>query len=729
MPDHRPSDDSPAPPSADRRIVHPAQPVIGGGECAELIRRFPWQHTPVGAIDEWTPMLCSTVTNIVNSPIPKVLMWGHDAHLIYNDAYAVIAGPRHPSTLGARMRDAWPEIWDWSRSVLEAGFRGEQVSHHDRPMIVTRTGEPEQVVFDLYYTPVYEIDGQVGGVMCTVIENTQRVRAERELARQIAQREHAEDQLRQWNETLEARVIAEIDERRKAEARLVQAQKMEAVGKLTGGIAHDFNNLLQVVAGNLQLLAKEIVGNERAERRAANAMAGVARGAKLASQLLAFGRRQALEPKVINVTRLVRGMDDMLRRAIGNGIEVETICADGLWNTFIDPVQVESALLNLAINARDAMQGSGKLTIAVGNVHLDDAYATAHDDVTAGQYVQLAVTDTGCGMPPDVITRAFDPFFTTKPEGQGSGLGLSMVYGFVKQSGGHVKIQSEPGDGTTISLYLPRALQAEDQTSVRDADPVHGGTETILVVEDDEEVRAIVADMLADLGYRVLEAHDATEALRVVESGEPIDLLFTDVVMPGPLKPPELARKARERIPGLPVLFTSGYSENSIVHGGRLDPGVELLTKPYPREALARKVRRVLGAWTTPREPLEPAGAPRGASVLVVETDELIRLSTADLLADAGHPVRAAANVRDALAMLRDAPADVLLTTIDLPGASGLELARLARDLLPGIAVVFAASDIDVARADPGAVLLAKPYGADELLGAVGAAAAERRPA
>ena len=421
--------------------------------------------------------------------------------------------------------------------------------------------------------------------------------------RELRQRAHAEAELRALNETLEVRIAEAVAERRQAELALQQAQKMESIGKLTGGVAHDFNNLLQVVSGNLQLLAKDVAGNARAERRVTNALAGASRGAKLASQLLAFGRRQPLEPRAVNVGRLVAGMDDMLRRSLGDGVEVETVVAGGLWTAFADPAQLENALLNLAINARDAMDGQGRLTLEAGNAFLDDAYVQAHADVSPGQYVLVAVTDTGSGMTPEVLAQVFEPFFSTKPEGKGTGLGLSMVYGFVKQSGGHAKIYSEPGQGTTVKLYLPRTRLAEEVVSSAEAAPLVGGSETILVAEDDEEVRATVVETLGELGYRVLKAKDAESALAVIESGAAVDLLFTDVVMPGPLKSSEMARRAQARRPGLAVLFTSGYTQNAIVHGGRLDPGVELLSKPYDREALARKVRHVLaarsrsGAW------------------------------------------------------------------------------------------------------------------------------------
>jgi PAS domain S-box-containing protein len=385
----------------------------------------------------------------------------------------------------------------------------------------------------------------------------------------------------------------DISDRTEMEAQLRQAQKIHAIGQLTGGVAHDFNNLLQVIGGNLQLLERDVPRDERAQRRLQSAMEAVDRGSKLAGQLLAFARRQSLEPRAINLGRLIRGMDDLLRRAIGECIEIETVIAGGLWNTFVDPNQVETALLNLAVNARDAMGGRGKLTIEAGNARLDDAYAARHAEVTAGQYVMVAVTDTGCGMPADVIANAFDPFFTTKPEGQGTGLGLSMVHGFVKQSGGHIKIYSEVGHGTTIRLYLPRSRQKEDLAVDVATGTVVGGTEVILLVEDDDDVRTTTADLLIDLGYRVLRARDADAAMVILESGASVDLLFTDVVLPGELPARDLARRAQQLLPGLPVLFTSGYTDNAIVHGGRLDDDVELLSKPYTRDELARKLRKM----------------------------------------------------------------------------------------------------------------------------------------
>ena len=385
----------------------------------------------------------------------------------------------------------------------------------------------------------------------------------------------------------------DITERRQAEKVARQAQKMEALGQMTGGIAHDFNNLLTVIIGNLDRLQTMLAADPKALRLVELALMGADRGAKLTHQLLAFARRQPLEPRPVNLGQLLPDLTDMLRRSLGEQIEIETIGTGGLWNTSIDPNQFESAVLNLAINARDAMAGGGKLTLEVANVWLDEAYAARHEEVQPGQYVMFGVTDTGSGMPPAVAARAFDPFFSTKAEA-GTGLGLSMVYGFVKQSGGHAKIYSEPGHGTTIKLYLPRSTETDIQSYQRPATGDLTGAETILVVEDEDMVRETVVDMLGGLGYRVLQASNGASALTVLEAGEPIDLLFTDVIMPGSVSSKVLAGRAAELRPGIKVLFTSGYTENTIVHNGRLDPGVQLISKPYPREQLANKIRAVL---------------------------------------------------------------------------------------------------------------------------------------
>ncbi|MFB2601606.1 response regulator, partial [Rhizobium phaseoli] len=431
------------------------------------------------------------------------------------------------------------------------------------------------------------------------------------------------------------------------------------------------------------------------------------------------------------------GMDDMLRRALGEEIEVETIVSGGLWNTFADPVQIENALLNLAINSRDAMDGAGRLTIEVGNAFLDDSYSRTHPEVKAGQYVVLAVTDTGSGMTEEVKEQAFEPFFSTKPEGKGTGLGLSMVYGFVKQSGGHVKIYSQTGEGTTIKLYLPRSLRSEDRATAADTVPATGGTETILVAEDDEGVRATVIEMLSDLGYYVLKAKDAQSALTVIESGAHIDLLFTDVVMPGTLKSPELARLARARLPDIAVLYTSGYTEDSIVHGGRLDPGLELLSKPYTREDLARKIRHVLASRpqggrgaadaarpnAKPSEPHHPETAAK-PKLLLVEDDAFIRMDTAEILHDLGYDVIEAESGEQGADILDHTLVDIIVVDLGLPGMSGSAFAARAREALPSVGLVFATGGSDLPDSNhlSGSVLLPKPFNSAALDRAVKAA-------
>ncbi|ODN71892.1 hybrid sensor histidine kinase/response regulator [Methylobrevis pamukkalensis] len=1045
----------------------PADALLGGGETASLIREFDWGRTSLGAICAWPATVKAVVAMILRCPLPIVTLWGDDGVMIYNDAYSVFAGARHPALLGSKVREGWPEVADFNDHVVRTVFhRGETLSYEEQELALDRGEGPRQVWMNLDYSPIVGEDGVPLGVIAIVVETTAKVIAGRQLQDErmrlrqmyeqsasfmallegsehrfvivnpayrklvgerdvvgktvaevlpeavgqgyvglldevfrsgrpyrllnsafdlvvnadqrperrfvdliyqpitdrdghvtsifvngidvtdnIAAQEalraseaqfrtfaqampnhvwaatqsglvdwfndrvydysgrtpeqlvgagwidvvHPDDQssavsnwqaalaagepyetefrirradggyrwhlvralpirneagmITRWigtNTDIHQQKLAEVQSSRdleriwnispvlklvttptgritavnpawtralgwtveetvgrnvrdfvdpesrdrtsdrllqpdamartagfilskdghsrriewtslaedgtvyafgrdittevettaaleKSEAALIQAQKMEAIGQLTGGIAHDFNNLLQVVSGNLQLLAGDILGNTRAEQRVRNAMEGVTRGSRLASQLLAFGRRQPLAPKVVNLGRLVRSMDDILRRALGEAIEIETIIGGGLWNTYVDPGNIENALLNLSINARDAMEGRGKLTIEIGNAFLDDHYAREHADVASGQYVLLAVSDTGAGMPPELIAKVFEPFFTTKPEGKGSGLGLSMVYGFVKQSGGHVKIYSEEGEGTTIRLYLPRSTEVEDALAPREFGPITGGEETILVAEDDAFVRQTVVETLSGLGYRVLEAADANAALAILESGLQIDLLFTDVVMPGPLKSTDLARKAVVRLPRLKVLFTSGYTENSIVHGGRLDEGVELLSKPYTREALARKLRDLLGkpgesaAQTPPAALSETAMAERtggaGLTILICEDEALIRMATVDLVEDLGHTVLEAGKGSVALELLANHRIDLLLTDVGLPDMDGAALARQARALHADLPIIFATGHqrLDGMKMDDRMRLLTKPFDARNL--------------
>ena len=472
-------------------------------------------------------------------------------------------------------RDRARGLW---RRAVEAGE-----PYHIEYRLRHRSGEYRWVLGRAQ--PVRDSGGQIDRWYgtCTDIEDI--VQARQVLARS--------------REQLEQLVSERTRELEQAQDALRQAQKMEAVGQLTGGIAHDFNNMLAVVVGSLDLLGRRLGGADEPVRRYVDAAAdGARRAALLTQRLLAFSRQQPLRPEPIQANGLVAGMADLVRRSLGTSIHLETVLAGGLWRTHADPNQLENVILNLAVNARDAMPDGGRLTVETQNAHLDRRYAVAHPGVAEGQYVLLAVTDTGSGMQPDIVARAFDPFFTTKEVGKGTGLGLSQVYGFVKQSGGHVKIYSEPGLGTTVKVYLPRYV-AEPGELVEAAETIPVATgdrqELVLVVEDEPAVRRFSVDALEELNYRVLEADGAQSALRLLDSHPEIALLFTDVVMPE-VNGRKLADEARRRRPDLKVLFTTGYTRNAVVHNGVLDAGVELIGKPFTLEELAGKVRQVLDA-------------------------------------------------------------------------------------------------------------------------------------
>ena len=383
-----------------------------------------------------------------------------------------------------------------------------------------------------------------------------------------------------------------------ARSALAQSQKMEALGQLTGGVAHDFNNLLTVIMGSIETLQRRLSAGDRDVSRFMDAARrATERAASLTRRLLAFARRQALDPKPLDPNKLVAGVVDLLQRSLGESIAVETVLGSGLWWVCADSNQLESSVLNLVLNARDAMPRGGKLTVETGNAYLDESYAAPLDEVKPGQYAMIAVSDNGIGMTKEIIAQAFDPFFTTKEPGHGTGLGLSQVYGFVKQSGGHVRIYSEPDEGTTVKLYLPRLLgTVPDAAAEQRSSPAGTIKEKILLVEDDAEVRAFAAQALGELGYRVFEAADAHSALQVLEREAGIDLLFTDVGLPNGVNGRQLAAEALRRRPALKVLYTTGYARNAIIHHGRLDPGVELVGKPFTQSELAGKVRGVLDA-------------------------------------------------------------------------------------------------------------------------------------
>lgn len=412
------------------------------------------------------------------------------------------------------------------------------------------------------------------------------------------------DELNRFNERLEETVAQrtgelrhEMEENAAAQAQVRQLQKMETIGQLTGGVAHDFNNMLAIIIGNLDLAQRRLTGNEdpRLLNSIQNAKDGAQRAAVLTARLLAFSRQQPLAPEMIDVNKLVGGMSELLRRTLGEHIRIETVLAGGLWPSFADLSQLENAMLNLAVNARDAMPGGGHLTIETANTELDERYARMHSEVDAGQYVMISITDTGTGMSPDVIERAFDPFYTTKGPGKGTGLGLSQVYGYIKQSRGHIKIYSEIDRGTTVKIYLPRHVGLADARSSAGAQPIPQGSasDTILVVEDDEHVRTMTADSLHELGYTVLQAASGTEALLLLEENAAVDLVFTDIVMPE-MSGRQLADVVQEKWPAIRILYTTGYTRNAIVHNGVLDHGVSLLAKPFSLEQLAHKIRDIL---------------------------------------------------------------------------------------------------------------------------------------
>ncbi len=494
-------------------------------------------------------------------------------------------------------------------------------------------------------------------------------------------------------------LLADISRRDAAEAIARNSQRMEAMGQLTGGVAHDFNNLLQVIGGNLDLALRAAPESLRPRLEAARG--GVERGARLTQHLLAFGRRQPLAPQPTDPNRLVSGMEELLRRTLGGQIELQTVIAAGAWATMVDPVQLESAVLNLALNARDAMPDGGRLTIEVSNVTIDAAYA-AQVDVPPGDYVMVAVGDTGTGMTPEVQARAFEPFFTTKPEGKGTGLGLAMVYGFTRQSGGHVRLYSEPGAGSTIKLFLPRAAHAPVEARAAPPPP-RTLAARVLVVEDDAPVRAAASALFRDLGATVEEAAGMEAALALLEAG-PFDLLFTDMVMPGEMSIRDFVQRAQTLQPGIAVLYTSGYTQNGVVHGGRLDPGVRLLTKPYARDDLARAAAAALA----------DARAARPLRILYAEDEALVRLATLEMLQADGHTVREAASCAEADAWDEDGRPDLVICDIELPDGNGIALVRQMRVRWPGLPVIIASGR----RPSPlpaDLVWLDKPYEAQQL--------------
>ncbi|VVN65233.1 Sensor histidine kinase RcsC [Pseudomonas fluorescens] len=686
---------------------------------AGRIRAFDWSLTELGPIETWSTSLRSTVQLLLASPVPLVVLWGKPGYMIYNDAYSLFAGGRHPYLLGSPVELGWPEIAEFNRTVVDTCLAGGTLSFHNKELVLLRNGQPESVWMDLYYSPVAGDDQLPAGVMAIVVETTAHIISERrrqdaerawraanervqlalnagallgsfvmdikanllsgderfartfsypleqpldqlapDFARgrihpddveevnqlfahsvqhggafnaeyrvrcpddsyrwvlasgcceydeqgeafrfpgvliDIHERKIAEASLLKLTRNLEQRVADEVQARIAAEEQLRQSQKLEAIGGLTGGVAHDFNNLLQVIAGNLHLLARHEPDNPNVQRRVSAAIAAVERGAKLSSQLLAFARRQPLSPAVYSPRRIYEGLGELLQRALGETIRIDVQLPNDPWCIHVDRNQLENAVLNLAINARDAMRGEGTICISAENIALDRRFC-AGKGITEGDYVRLSVTDTGEGMPPEVLKQAFEPFFTTKADGHGTGLGLSMVFGFVKQSGGHVEIASHAGQGTTVQMYFPRSTLPQTPESPINGAQQPGGQETILVVEDNEDVRAAAVELLQQSGYNVLTAANGDRAMEILLENARVDLIFTDVVMPGLIKSADLAAWAKVQSPPIAVLFTSGHTRDIISRNHQLSPDTHLLSKPYGPDALSTMVRTLLGA-------------------------------------------------------------------------------------------------------------------------------------
>jgi len=497
----------------------------------------------------------------------------------------------------------------------------------------------------------------------------------------LTERRRVEARLRELNESLERTVSNEVGERLKAEGALRHAQKMEAVGQLASGIAHDFNNVLQIISSNLELVEREFAGAARQAERLAHARSAVARGSRLSLQLLAFGRKQSLQPVVTQLGLLLGDIAPLLQRAIGDGVGLSIAVEPGLWSVAVDRNQFENAILNIAINARDAMAGSGSLRIAARNLADPD-----------GERVALAISDNGCGMAPEVLAKVFDPFYTTKEAGKGTGLGMSMVYGFVRQSNGQIRIDSLPGRGTTIVIELPRTEGEHEADDEAAASCLERGSETILLVEDDPAVRVASVDMLAGLGYRMLTAADGEQALDILHSGAAVDLMFSDVSMPGRVKATQLVRQAARLAPRMAVVLTSGHAVDRALLGEDMPADVALLPKPYVLAQLARTIRAGLDA----RVPDSAQGAPgrQGAlRFLVVEDEPDARSLACEMLEALGCEAHGAASAEQALALLAHGAFDVLFTDLHLPGMAGDALAAQACALRPGLQVVLASGE------------------------------------
>jgi PAS domain S-box-containing protein len=587
-----------------------------GSEAAALIARLDWAKSPLGEANDWPQSLRTAVDIVVHSPMPMLLLWGSELIQLYNDAFALLAGNKHPDAMGQPAHQTWPELHSFTAPIYDAVLSGQVRSFSEQRFVLQRNQRDTEIWLDLTYSPIRDESASVCGILVTAIETNER----RQFTQELQQRSEAslkaqqstEQRLRHLNENLEERVAQrtlalaeanqrlqnEMVERERAEDALRHAQKMEAVGQLTGGIAHDFNNMLTGIIGSLDLMQRYIAAGRSDDigRFADAAVASAHRAAALTHRLLAFSRRQSLDRRPLDPNQLVASLEDLFRRTKGAHITLKVQLGNDIWPVNTDASQLENALLNLVINARDAMPEGGELLIETANSYLDGTDITTLEPVKAGDYVMLGVCDNGTGMAPKILAKAFDPFFTTKPIGQGTGLGLSMIYGFAQQSGGHVTLHSEPGQGTCVRLYLPRlhgtALESSLPTSLSEA-PVALAGEAVVVVEDDPAVRMLVVNVLDELGYTAHQAADARTALPLLESDLRVDLLVTDVGLPG-MNGRQLAEIARQHRPGLRILFMTGYAQKATERQRLLEDGMDMVAKPFSIDLLATKIRSMI---------------------------------------------------------------------------------------------------------------------------------------
>jgi signal transduction histidine kinase/ActR/RegA family two-component response regulator len=544
------------------------------------MRSHDWSTSPLGPPAKWPQSLRSVVGLLLQSQFPMFVAWGPDLGFLYNDPYAEILGAKHPRALGSKFYDVWSEIWPDISPLIDAALAGQATYREDLSLLMNRKGFDEQTWFTFSYSPVREEGGAVAGMFCAVCETTPKVLAEM--------------QLRELNTTLEERVAREVAERTKAEEALRQARKLQAIGQLTSGIAHDFNNLLSIISSAAQLLERQKHPERRHDLLEALRHA-VERGASLTRQLLGFSRQRPVNPEPVDLAEQIHGMRTILNRSLGGDVQVESFLDADLWPVEVDTGELERAVINLCVNARDAMSGGGIISIFGKNVH-----NLARGSLT-GDFVALSVRDTGVGMSEDVQSRVFEPFFTTKDVGKGSGLGLAQVYGFAKQSGGLVEIETELGRGTTVAILLPRSFKhpvrivalpgSRPQTNDEDVSRGH-----VLLVEDDAEVAALAIEMLGAIGFKVTHVSTGMAALGALANGRPFDVVFSDIMMPGAMSGLNLAREIKRRRSDLPIVLTTGYEEAA---AGAHAEGIRLILKPYRLEELAETLNVVLGSSDT----------------------------------------------------------------------------------------------------------------------------------